>query len=75
MQLLLRINKTSIRMNNWVIFFHFEMIGIKFALKLSQMCGIWSTLNIYGKYSHGAQLHYISLFTGFLQVKYTQCFS
>ena len=40
MQLLLRINKTSIRMNNWVIFFHFEMIGIKFALKLSQMCGI-----------------------------------
>ena len=49
MQLLLRINKTSIRMNNWVIFFHFEMIGIKFALKLSQMCGIWSTLNIYWK--------------------------
>ena len=39
MQLVLRINKTSIRMNNWVIFFHFEMIGIKFALKLSQMCG------------------------------------
>ena len=36
-------------MNNWVIFFHFEMKGIKFALKLSQMCGIWSTLNIYGK--------------------------
>ena len=34
MQLLLRINKTSIRMNNWVIFFPFEMIGIKFALKL-----------------------------------------
>ena len=46
MQLVLRINKTSIRMNNWVIFFHFEMIGIKFAPKLSQMCGIWSTLNI-----------------------------
>ena len=46
MQLVLRINKTSIRMNNWVIFFHFEMIGIEFALKLSQMCGIWSTLNI-----------------------------
>ena len=40
MQLVLRINKTSIRMNNWVIFFHFEMIGIEFALKLSQMCGI-----------------------------------
>ena len=40
MQLVLRINKTGIRMNNWVIFFHFEMIGIKFALKLSQMCGI-----------------------------------
>ena len=34
MQLVLRINKTSIRMNNWVIFFHFEMIGIEFALKL-----------------------------------------
>ena len=32
--------ETSIRMNKWVIFFHFEMIGIKFALKLSQMCGI-----------------------------------
>ena len=39
MQLVLRMNRTSIRMNNWVIFFHFEMIGIKFALKLSQMCG------------------------------------
>ena len=49
MQLVLRINKTNKRMNNWVIFFHFEMISIKFALKLSQMCGIWSTLNIYGK--------------------------
>ena len=49
MQLVLRINKTSIRKNNWVIFFHFEMIGIEFALKISQMCGIWSTLNIYGK--------------------------
>ena len=40
MQLVLRINKTSIRMNNWVIFFNFEMIGIEFALKFSQMCGI-----------------------------------
>ena len=49
MQLVLRINKTSIRMNNWVIFFHFEIIGIELALKLSQMCGIRSTLNIYGK--------------------------
>ena len=48
MKLVLRINKTSIRMNNWVIFFNFEMIGIEFA-QLSQMCGIWSTLNIYGK--------------------------
>ena len=40
MQLVLKINKTSIRMNNWVILFHFEMIGITFALKLSRMCGI-----------------------------------
>ena len=47
MQLVLRINKTSISMNNLVIFFHFEMIGIKFVLKLSQKCGIWSTLNIW----------------------------
>ena len=47
MQLVLRINKTRIRMNNWVIFFHFEMIGIEFALKLSQMCGIWSSKYIW----------------------------
>ena len=40
MQLVFRINKTSIRMNNLLIFFHFEMVGIEFALKLSQMCGI-----------------------------------
>ena len=40
MQLVLRIHKTSKRMNNCVIFFHFEMIGIEFALKLSQMCDI-----------------------------------
>ena len=40
MQLVLRINKTSISMNNWVIFFHFEMIDIEFVLKLSQKCGI-----------------------------------
>ena len=37
MQLVLRINKTSISMNNWVIF---EMIDIEFVLKLSQKCGI-----------------------------------
>ena len=40
MPLVLRINKTSIKMNNWVIFFHFEIKGIEFVLKLSQMCGI-----------------------------------
>ena len=47
MQLVLRINKTSISMNNLVIFFHFEMIDIEFVLKLSQKCGIWSTQNIW----------------------------
>ena len=40
MQLVSRINKTSINMNNWVIFFHFKMIGIEFVLKLSQKYGI-----------------------------------
>ena len=40
MQLVLRINKQRIRMNNWIIFFLFVMIGIEFALKLSQKCGI-----------------------------------
>ena len=29
MQLVFRINKTSISMNDLVIFFHFEMIGIE----------------------------------------------
>ena len=47
MQLVLRINETSISMNNWEIVFHFEKIGIEFVLKLSQKCGIWSTLNIW----------------------------
>ena len=40
LQLVLRINKTSISMNKWVIFFHFEIIGNEFVLKLSQKCGI-----------------------------------
>ena len=68
MQLVLRINKTSISMDNWVIFFHIEMIGIEFVLKLSQKCGIWVSKYM-GKYSHESSLHYISLLTGFLQVK------
>ena len=37
----------GISMNNWLIVFHFEMIGIEFVFKLSQKCGIWSTLNIW----------------------------
>ena len=60
-------------MINWVIFFLFVMIGIEFALKLSKKC---TTNVVYmkhskymGKYSHGSSLHYISFFTGFLQVK------
>ena len=47
MQLELRINKKSINMNNWVIFFHFEMKGIEFVLKLSQKYGIWRPRNMW----------------------------
>ena len=65
MQLVLRIIKASISMNNWVIFFHFEMWGIEVVLKLWYM----KHSEYMGKYSHGSSLHYISLFTGFLQVK------
>ena len=58
MQIVLRINKKkSIRMNNWVIFFHFKMIGIEFALSFTKM---WFMKH--SKYTHRQKLSNTTFF-------------
>ena len=55
-------------MNKLVIFFHFEIIGTEFVLKTFTKVWYMKHSKYMGKYSHGSSLHYISLFTGFLQL-------
>ena len=58
MELVLRINKTSISINNWVIFFHIEMIGIEYKLNFHKSV-VYEHSKYMGKYSHGSSLRYI----------------